>query len=50
MTVFVQYLVSQATDCSEPVWVPLSDEKHPVGSFLCTCGLGFTVDGSRDFT
>ncbi len=50
MFVFIQYLVSQAQNCSQPVWLPLSDERHPTGSFNYTCGQGFTVDGSWDFS
>jgi hypothetical protein len=46
----VGFLMAQGGGCGQSVWLPLSDEKHPVGSFLYTCALGFSVDASWDFS
>ena len=49
MPVSIQFFVSQAGDCSQAVWLPLSDETHPKGSFTDACNRAWTVDGNWDF-
>ncbi len=49
LPVAAQYFLSAPGDCSQAVWLPISDEKHPAGSYTSTCNPAYTVQGSWDF-